>query len=794
MLLRPKKHELANCAYCPLYEQPYVPSYLPMLTRVIAVGEAPGQEEVIEGVPFVGPSGKLLDVVIENNGHDPGLLAKTNVVSCRPPNNRTPTPEEIDCCIKRLEDELSNYETVLALGKTAALTLTGRDNDKFTVGTWSNNGFQDVITTWHPAFVLRSPGAAQRMITDVRRAFEGRQPDPTFMIQPPEVRWARSVGQLEEMLAECPEGAWVAFDFETDNVIWYDRPGRKRDAILQYGLSWDEEYGIVIQDDLLYDVPGTVEVLQAFHDREDIFFTGQNAKYDCIFALSHLGLKIRADFDTMLGHYLLDENSRHGLKDQAAEEFGMPDYERELVLKYLKTKNDSYSKVPENELAQYLVYDLVVTNALTRRYLNRLFERKMLLWPFRNLMLRAHEAMIKQEMLGLHIDKDYLLTAQKLMDDKLTDLEREAGEMTGHEGINLRSPVQVARVVYDDMKFPPCRVHKLGQRSTAHGALKDYIGTNEFIDLLFFYRRIHKLKRSYLDNMLEFVDVNGTLHPTVWLHGTEIGRLSMRDIAAQTIPRPGQKLDFSVGHKYFDSPYTSGAIIRGAIIPEPGKALVVADYSQAELRVAAAESGDEFLLGVYRDGRDLHSEVAQAMYGDGFTKEQRVRTKMFNFSYLYGGNEYSFAMDAGLPIDQARQFVREYNEVMPQLAQYRVDQYNKLIEQGYVQSRTGRRRRFPLITNQNKDDARKAAVHAPIASLASDLTLISACRLIEQGYEVRLTVHDSILVTCDVAEQAPVAAYVEQVMIETAEEIVPEVVWKADAEIRTRWAEPPSFS
>lgn len=784
------KHPLAKCEDCPLYEQPYVPSLLPEKVRVIAVGEAPGQDEVEAGVPFVGRSGQLLDVVIQNNGHNPAMLAKTNVVSCRPPGNRTPTPEEEACCHERLTQELYTYNSddvsVLALGKTAALALTGG----FGIGTWDQN----IITTWHPAYVLRTPNAASRMITDVRKAFEGYEEPPAFVTEFPEVVWIRSVRQLEDALAECPEGSWVAFDFETDNTIWYDRPSKKADMVLQYGLSWSDEYGIVMQDDLLYDVPETIEVLQKFHDREDLLFAGQNAKYDCIFALSHFGLRIRADFDTMLGHYLLDENSRHGLKDLAADEFGMPDYEKGLVQKYLKNRNDRYSKVPEEDLAQYLVVDLAVTNALTRTYTRRLLRRGMLDHPFRQLMLRGHKAMIIQEMNGLHIDVPYLKEAQQYMETRLVELETEAATMTGYEGINLRSPQQVARVVYDDLQFPLCKMRKLGARSTAHGALKDYIGKHEFIDLLFFHRRIHKLKRSYLDNMLEFVDVDGNVHPTVWLHGTEMGRLSMRDPAAQTIPRAGQKIDFPVGHKYFDSPYTSGAVIRGAIIPEEGKALIVSDYSQAELRVAAAESGDEFLLEVYRDGRDLHTEVAIAMYGDDFTKEQRVRTKMFNFSYLYGGNEYSFAMDAGLPISKAKEFVRQYNKVMPQLAQYRLDQYGKLVRDGYVTSRMGRRRRFPLITSKNKDEARKSAVHAPIASLASDLTLISACQLIEEGYEVRLTVHDSVLVTCPKDEAETVAQHVVDVMEVTARKHVPEVLWKADSEIKERWAEPPSFS
>jgi DNA polymerase-1 len=181
------------------------------------------------------------------------------------------------------------------------------------------------------------------------------------------------------------------------------------------------------------------------------------------------------------------------------------------------------------------------------------------------------------------------------------------------------------------------------------------------------------------------------------------------------------------------------------------------------------------------------------MYGEGYSKEQRMNTKMFNFSYLYGGNEYSFAMDAGLPIHVARKFVADYNKVMPKLAEFRINQFKTLAEQGFVESPFGRRRHFEIITKANGDDARKACVHAPIAGTASDLTLLAGCQLEEEGYEVLLLVHDSVVFEIE-SEQATVAAeHAVEVMESIGNQYLPQVKWKSDPEVRQRWSDPPSF-
>jgi DNA polymerase I len=292
------------------------------------------------------------------------------------------------------------------------------------------------------------------------------------------------------------------------------------------------------------------------------------------------------------------------------------------------------------------------------------------------------------------------------------------------------------------------------------------------------YRRVAKMQSSYVDNLVTFIDLNGRVHADFRITGTEVGRLSVSDPALQTIPRAGD---------YY------GSLIRSLFIARPGYKIVVVDYSQAELRVFACLSGEPFLIKVYMDGRDLHTEVAVAMFGSGYTKEQRVLCKMFNFSYVYGGNEHSFAQDSGLNIQIASQFVHDYDRLMPIGKQFKQDQLKLLRAQGYVESVFGRRRHFPLITPETLDEARKAAVHMPCAGTASDLTLLSALDAKDRGIPVCLTVHDSVLAECreDLAnEQAEEIAHIMQ---SNGTKFMPQVPWKADIDIGDSWAKAPEI-
>lgn len=800
----------AMCDKCPLANQAIVPAYGNMTAdALIVIGEGPGHEEIAQGQPFVGPSGKLLKAIVTNHGGDISKLYLTNATLCGPLAGNDQYKEQMvaqaaGCCYPRLVAELQNHPSnkVLVLGKIAAESLLPSYNISER-GAWHNiivgSRLMQVMPSWHPAYVLRKPSEAGDLDRDIAVAL-GSQQKPRFDLhKPPKVIVPETVDEMRAVLAECPEDEVVAFDIETDQTEWYAHNGHPRDAILCLTIAWSDTEGVVINDQLLYDSgEEAIDVLQEFFDRQDLTFCAHNGSYDCVFLQSHLHLSVPCDFDTMLAHYILDENGRHGLKPLAYMEFGLPDYEKQLISGYMRNANDRWSKVPFDKLIQYAVWDVVVTRAIQGIFEKRLRDQGLWEWPWTNVVMRAQSKLIRMELRGIRVDVAYLKRAAAAMEKEMEQIVAKAREMFHQPKLNLNSSQQVGVIIYDILGIPEIRSNKIKPRSTSHEAVETFVGKydHEFIRLLMRHRRIAKLKSSYVDNLIEAVDENGRAHPETLIQGTEIGRLSMRDPAFQTLPRPVGE-DQTKDADY--DPYLDGAIVRGSVIADEGKVLIVADYSQAELRVAAHLSQEPFLIEAYRHKEDLHGKVARAIFGPGYTKEQRVRCKMFNFSYLYGGSEYSFAQDAGLPINAARQFVRDYNRAMPKLAQFRVDQYNKLVRDGHVSTVFGRRRRFVFINAQNRDDARKSAVHAPVAGTASDLTLLSACQAMDEGIDVILMVHDSIVAEAW-PDQAPAQAKrIQQIMTEMGETYCPTVAWKVDIDSNkdgtfpTRWVEPPEF-
>jgi uracil-DNA glycosylase family 4 len=765
------KLPFARCDECPLKDEGNaVAGFGSEEADVIFIGEAPGETEAIDGIPFVGQSGKLLAAAVDQAGGDLDTQFRTNVVACRPPNNREPSPQEAMCCRHRLEAELGSVwgKKIMALGNTAqeAFGVAGLQR-----GAMYQKDLYQIMPAYHPAYVLREPKEAPEFLAQVRHIL-----DPEAKVNPivwPEVRWAHSPEELDKMLGECADGEWVSFDLETDQVRWYETMTETPDMILMMQIAWDEHFAIIIDDEMLYDTPGTVQVLQNFFDR--VSTCGQNFKFDCVFLKVHLGLVVHQDFDIMLADYTLEENLLHGLKAIATREFGIPDYEEETIAPYLRTKGDRYSKVPQDVLAKYGAMDVVIVFKLRPIMEARLLAEGRYYKPFMEILMRAANSLVDVECRGMLVDTAQLDVAHAGFQLKIDTLGETVREMVDEPDLNLGSPQQVSALLFGKLGLPQIKSRKVKAGSTNKEVLEKLIDKHPSIKLIKEWRRVSKMQSSYVDNLLRWSDSKGRVHGNFKIPGTEVSRLAIANPALQTIPRPSD---------YY------GALIRSAFIAAPGKLMVVVDYSQAELRVFAVRSMEPFLLQVYKDGRDLHTEVAVAMYSNEYTKEQRVLCKMFNFSYVYGGTEYSFAQDSGLNIDVARQFVRNYNELMPIGKQYKVDSLKELKEKGYVETIFGRRRHFPLITLANIDEARKAAVHMPCASTASDLTLISAMDAMDLGIPVVLTVHDSVVAECWAERAEADGAKIAEIMKGNGDRYLPEVPWKADVEIGQRWAEP----
>jgi len=187
--------------------------------------------------------------------------------------------------------------------------------------------------------------------------------------------------------------------------------------------------------------------------------------------------------------------------------------------------------------------------------------------------------------------------------------------------------------------------------------------------------------------------------------------------------------------------------IRNLIVPEEGNILIAADYSQAELRVAAMLSGDETFKGVYIRGEDIHDRFSTRFYGPEYTKIQRVIAKSFVFGKLYGRGWHSIAETFGLTRDAALAMMRELDAMMPTFKEWCDSQFRIAQEQGYVGTPLGRRRRFPLITRNNAHEVRRYCVNSPIQATSSDILLLALRRVNswigDYDGKVLMPLHDS---------------------------------------------------
>jgi uracil-DNA glycosylase family 4 len=778
---------------------------------VCIVGEAPGEQEVEIGRPFVGPSGQLLDRLIVAGGGDPQKTYRTNVVLCRPPGNREPSSEEISCCRPRLEAEVNAVQSslVVAAGKAARLALLGPDAQNGQFYEVERFPGKQIMPMWHPAYVLRKPSAFESMKRDLFKALNPIA--PMWDKAGSRLRGSGQLPEVETVVIETEEqlmafnvnlkpGTRLAFDLETNQVNF------RSDMILCIAFALEEDRAYVVTDELIYDSEVARATLRALFSRTDIEFTAHNGKYDLKFLWAQvfdgdwsIG---RVDFDTMLAHYALVEVFPHDLKTLLSWYFGYPDYEGELVGRHLRNRSDEYSKVPPGDLYRYASIDVCGDLRLAGRLEQDLRASGLLDTPFRDIFIPASAALTRLEYRGVAVDAEYLGRLSDEMGRVAEQLVERMREYSGLETLNPSSWEQIGNYIWGTLGLPQnsqSRTNKTRRRqgkdtsSTSSDSVEHLASINvrnrrkvrdghPFIDLLMEYRRVAKLKSTYVDNLLDAsrAAVDGRVHATANIHGTEVGRLSFTDPALQTIPRPDE---------YW------GAATRSGICAGEGKMLGILDYNQAEFRVFAALCGDPYLLEAYRNNRNIHSEVARGMYGENFSKAERVLAKMWDFAWIYGGTEHSFAQDAGMPLDEAQAWVRKFNALMPVAVEWKRSQFQVARTKGYVTTRTGRRRRFPLITRENLDEIRKSSVHQPIAGGAADITLLSLIEA-EMRREIPcvLTIHDSIIIEAPEDEIEARTEEVLAIMMETATKWYPEVAWKVDPEIRRVWCEPLSSS
>jgi DNA polymerase-1 len=384
------------------------------------------------------------------------------------------------------------------------------------------------------------------------------------------------------------------------------------------------------------------------------------------------------------------------------------------------------------------------------------------------------------EAAGIALDIDYLRQMSEEVGDRMATLEAEIYEHAGEE-FNLNSPPQLRVILYEKLRLTPSKRTKTGY-STDADTLEKLRDHHPIVDALLRYREMAKLKSTYLDALPPLVGPEtGRVHTTFNQVAASTGRLSSVNPNLQNIPVRGEL----------------GRQIRKAFVPgTPDLVLLVADYSQIELRVLAHLSGDEALHEAFASDADIHAATAGKVFGlppEQVDAELRRRAKVVNYGLAYGMNAYGLATRLGIPPDEAQTFIDAYFAGFPRVREFLDRQVGMATAEGFTATILGRRRYLPELQSPNpriRDLGRRMALNAPIQGSAADIIKLAMIR-VDAALEVLpatmlLTVHDELVFEVDEGSVEKVAEAVRTEMQSAYELTVP---LRADIGWGSNWAE-----
>ena len=525
-----------------------------------------------------------------------------------------------------------------------------------------------------------------------------------------------------------------------------------------------------------------VEIFRPVYENEEILKIGQNLKYD-LEVLHNYGIVLKGKmWDTMIAHYLIQPELRHNM-----------DYMAEIYLNYQtvhideligpKGKNQrSMRDLSPTDVYEYACEDADITLQLKNKLEAELqkYECEHL---FYEIEMPLMPVLAEMEMNGVCLDTESLAETSKQFTQRMMDIEKRIYELAG-EPFNIASPKQVGDILFEKLKIvEKPKKTKRGQYVTSEEVLQQLRHKHEIVELILDHRGLKKLLGTYIEALPKLINPRtGHIHTSFNQTITATGRLSSSDPNLQNIPIRGE----------------DGKEIRKAFIPEPGCLFFSADYSQIELRVMAHLSGDEQMIKVFREGKDLHAATAANIYKkpiEEVTRDERTKSKRANFGIIYGITVFGLAERLDIPRDEAKMLIDGYFDTFPQVHQYMEESKEIARKQGYVTTLFGRRRYLPDINSANsvvRGFAERNAINAPIQGTAADIIKVAMIRIFnrfkKEGIQSKmiLQVHDELNFSVYPEEKEKVERIVLEEMQGAFEMKVPLV---ADSGFGENWLE-----
>ena len=483
-----------------------------------------------------------------------------------------------------------------------------------------------------------------------------------------------------------------------------------------------------------------VNIFKKVYEDPEVLKVGQNIKYD-LEVLRNYGVELKGKmWDTMLAHYILQPELRHNM-----------DYMAETLLNYQtihideligpRGKNQrSMRDLDPSEVYEYAAEDADVTLKL-KNVLEPQLREAGLLQLFEKIEMPLVPVLAEMEMNGVLIDTEALRETSKLFTERMLQLEAKIYEQAGGP-FNISSPKQVGDILFGKMKIvEKPKKTKTGQYVTSEEVLQQLRSKAPIIADILDYRGLKKLLSTYIDVLPKLINPRtGHIHTSFNQAITATGRLSSSDPNLQNIPVRGE----------------DGKEIRKCFIPEPNCQFFSADYSQIELRVMAHLSGDENMLRVFREGKDLHAATAANIYKksiEDVTRDERTKSKRANFGIIYGITIFGLAERLEISRDESKLLIDGFFKTFPQVRDYMEQAKQTARERGYAETLFHRRRYLPDINSHNatvRNFAERNAINAPIQGSAADIIKVAMIRIHqrfkEEGIRSKmiLQVHDEL--------------------------------------------------
>lgn len=722
------------------------------------VGDNPNYAEDSKGEYGHGNSHKLLLDLIHSAGLEFEDIYYTPVVKCRKPESGKVPANSLKVCKTEylaLEIERVKPDYVITLGSTAMKALTNKAKITEVHGkVMEHKGGFKILPTFHPSMSMRDPRFWDRIHTDFRK-FGKIIRGEALRSHTLNVERVIDRNGLERCLDDIRRASVVSFDLETNGLQMRLKTSKIGQTIL---ATRRKQY--VIEHEFF-----TKEAMKRFHSRASVILQGkkvvaQNGKFDNLWLYYQYGVRFPLTFDTMLASHLCDENSPNGLKENARAILEAEDWDVPLWIKNGKGQDKrGLTEIEKVMRSEYAAWDGYYTEKLHTHFVKELAKDPDLEKLFYKLVMPVARAYEQVEMNGVHIDLSNMKKAHTLLRIRIRKTERKLRTFVNpwhrrmKKEINWNSAADVNKVLFQWLKLKPAGLTPGGAPSTAEDNLQKMKSQHPIVATLLEYRADFKNISSFIRGWNKRM-IAGKLYPSFKVAGTVTGRPACSDPNLQQVPR---------------DPF-----IRSLIGAPEGYVFFEVDYSQVELRITAAVSGEPNMLRIFRSGGDIHENTYQMVMGcsteeavahitdpqkrKSQLKEERKKAKAVNFGFIYGMGWKKFREYAeakyGLVVSEAeaKNIRKRFFEVYPGLVGWHNRQRRIVRAMKMVRTYTGRIRHLPQIDSPDSglsSEAERNAINSPVQGFGAELMLMALVEVNEYFendlVKVGGTIHDAMV-------------------------------------------------